>query len=110
MVVTGALTMAAGQLLLALATSLPLAILARVLANLQAIYFSTDLRDAAWVVELRRAIPDRSVAERRGIVQALAALGRFDAAADELLALRDDVPAQAEQFERDARRLRARTN
>jgi regulator of sirC expression with transglutaminase-like and TPR domain len=87
------------------------AIVSRILANLQGILFSTDLRDARWVVDLRRAIPDQTVAERRRIVQALAALGRFDAAADELMRMRAEVPEElADRFEREARRLRARTN
>jgi len=77
------------------------AILDRMLANLQAVYFSTDLAAARWVVDLRRAVPDRPPAERKHLAQALSALGRFDAAADELAAA---------GLEAEARSLRARTN
>jgi regulator of sirC expression with transglutaminase-like and TPR domain len=88
----------------------PRAVLSRVLNNLQGIFFSSDLAAARWVVDLRRSIPGLSVAERRGVAQALASLGRFDAAADELLGLRADLPDVADQLEIEARRLRARTN
>jgi regulator of sirC expression with transglutaminase-like and TPR domain len=77
------------------------AVVTRLLANLQGIFFSTDLKQAAWVVRLRLAIPGSSDGERRLLAQALVSLGQFADAADELdrLGLADD-----------ARRVRARTN
>jgi regulator of sirC expression with transglutaminase-like and TPR domain len=76
-------------------------IVTRMLANLQSIYFSTDLRSAAWVVRLRLLVPTASDRERQGLAQALLSLGQFGDAATELdrLGLTDD-----------ARRARARTN
>jgi hypothetical protein len=71
------------------------------LANLQGIFFSRDVRQAAWVLRLRLAIPGLGKEERKGMARALAALGRFDVAATELedLGLTDE-----------ARSLRARGN
>ena len=79
----------------------PRAILSRMLANLQGVFFSRDVRQAAWVLRLRLAIPGLGKEARLGVARALAALGRFDLAANEL----DDLGLIDE-----ARSLRARGN
>jgi regulator of sirC expression with transglutaminase-like and TPR domain len=89
----------------------PRAILSRMLANLQGVFLTGDLRSAAWVLRLRLAIPDRTVEERRHMALALASIGRFDAAAAELDRLADLVgPEAGARLERDARSARARMN
>lgn len=88
-----------------------LAILGRMLANLQGIFLSTDLRAAAWVVELRRLIPDLGASHRLDVARALGRLGRFVAAATELERLAaTEEPTTAAVLRRQARALRARAN
>jgi regulator of sirC expression with transglutaminase-like and TPR domain len=86
-------------------------VLARMLANLRAIYTSRgDNAGLEWVLNLRRAIPGTPVAERRELAHTLAAIGRFSEAARELEALAPSLPDQAESLYLEARALRARLN
>jgi regulator of sirC expression with transglutaminase-like and TPR domain len=92
------------------------AIVARLLANLKGIYLSRrDRRNLAWVLKLRSEIPGVSLDERRELASALAADGRFVAAAVELeqLGLLAEEAGHAELADdsrRGATRLRARLN
>src|SRR5262249_31869379 len=62
-----------------------LAIISRLLANLKGIYLSRrDRHNIAWVLKLRSEIPGVPLEERRELASALAADGRFIAAAEEL--------------------------
>ena len=64
-----------------------------------------------WVLQLRAAIPSRSLAERRDLAAAFVGSGRFDEAADVLEALADELAAGADHdIRRQARSLRARLN
>jgi regulator of sirC expression with transglutaminase-like and TPR domain len=63
-------------------------VLARVLANLGAIYRRRrDRRSLIWVLELRRLTPGISIVEQRELAALLAQRGRFDGAADVLESL-----------------------
>jgi regulator of sirC expression with transglutaminase-like and TPR domain len=96
----------------------PRAIVARLLANLKAVYRNRgERRGLVWVVALRSAIPGVPPSERRELAVLLAASGRFDAAADELEKLAADVAAgpseavtQSTEHRQAARRFRARLN
>ena len=90
----------------------PRAILARMLGNLRAIYRERAARrELVWVQQLRVALPGTALAERRALALALAEVGRFDEAADELVALADDAgarPGAAIRLQAD--QIRARLN
>ncbi|MGD9751126.1 MAG: transglutaminase family protein [Acidimicrobiia bacterium] len=90
----------------------PRAILARMLANLTGIARRRhDVGLLQWVLELRAAVPDQSLAERRDLAAGLAGAGRFDEAAEVLERLAVDLPtAAAEEARRAALTLRARLN
>jgi regulator of sirC expression with transglutaminase-like and TPR domain len=88
------------------------AVVARLLANLKAIYRARADRQAlAWVLRLRVLVPGVPRDERRELASALAGVGRFDEAADELdvlaAAVGDDAGGRHAQA---AARLRARLN
>lgn len=87
-------------------------ILARMLANLTGIARRRhDVTLLQWVLELRAAVPDQSLAERRDLAAGLAGAGRFDEAADLLERLAVDLPAAAaDEARRAALTLRARLN
>jgi regulator of sirC expression with transglutaminase-like and TPR domain len=93
-----------------------LAIVARLLANLKGIYLSRrDRYNLAWVLKLRAEIPGVPLEERRELASALAADGRFIAAAEELdrlaeLAHDAGKADLVEDSRRGATRLRARLN
>lgn len=89
----------------------PCAILKRMLANLQNLFVPSDLAAAAWVFELRLAIPGSSKEERRDLARALGGLGRFTAGATEL----ENVaglfpPEEARALHDEATALRSRAN
>jgi regulator of sirC expression with transglutaminase-like and TPR domain len=87
-------------------------ILARMLANLKAVFRERgDTESRAWVLDLRCRIPDMVTAEFGEHAEALAALGRFDRAAQALeegAARLDGDPADA--WLATARSLRSRLN
>jgi regulator of sirC expression with transglutaminase-like and TPR domain len=86
-------------------------ILTRMLLNLQGIFLPSDLRSAAWVLELRLTIPGLSVADRLGLARALGSLGRFAEAANELDRVAAELPAdEAATVAAEALGLRARAN
>lgn len=89
----------------------PRAVVARVLANMER-RCAADRRhrDRAALLGLRSLIPGVPPDERRDLAEALARIGRFDRAADEIDALlaivgRDDEPALVERAERWRARL-----
>jgi regulator of sirC expression with transglutaminase-like and TPR domain len=87
------------------------AILTRMLLNLQGLFLPSDLRSAAWVLELRLAIPGLGVADRLGLARALGSLGRFGSAAAELDRVAAELPAEeADAVAGEAKALRARAN
>ena len=94
----------------------PRAIVSRLLANLKGIYLSRrDRRNLAWVLKLRSEVPGVPLEERRELASALAADGRFVAAAEELdtlagLAEQAGHAELADDSSRSATRLRARLN
>jgi regulator of sirC expression with transglutaminase-like and TPR domain len=89
----------------------PRAIVARMLANLQAGYAARgDIDDLRWVFDLRLAIPGTPVSERRHLAHALASRGRFVEAAQELDRLAELVPDEAQTLGAEAVALRARLN
>ena len=89
----------------------PRAILNRMLVNLQGLFLPGRLRPAAWVLELRVAIPGLLVPERRGLARALGSLGRFDAAAAVLDRLAESLPsAEGGELRAEALSFRARLN
>ncbi len=90
----------------------PRAILARMLANLRGIYRERGARqDLVWVQRLRVALPGAALAERRALALALADVGRFGEAADELAALADDAGARpGAAIRQQADQIRARLN
>jgi regulator of sirC expression with transglutaminase-like and TPR domain len=89
----------------------PRTILTRMLLNLQGIFLPSDLRSAAWVLELRLTIPGLPVADRLGLARALGSLGRFASAATELDRVAAELPAEeAATVAAEAKGLRARAN
>jgi regulator of sirC expression with transglutaminase-like and TPR domain len=96
-----------------LATTGHRAVLVRMLANLDVSFARrNDHKSLAWVSALRMRIPETPAADRVQLAGRLAALGRFDYAADVLEELAASV-SRAEQADRlrgDACALRARLN
>jgi regulator of sirC expression with transglutaminase-like and TPR domain len=87
------------------------AILTRMLLNLQGLFLPSDLRSAAWVLELRLTVPGMPVAERLGLARALGSLGRFGPAAVELEKVAAELPPEeATTVATEATALRARSN
>jgi regulator of sirC expression with transglutaminase-like and TPR domain len=88
------------------------AILARMLANLRAIFLATsDRASLLWVLRLRSAIPTVPAEERGELASTLAAVGRFREAASELDVLADTLGGDlGRQYRSSADRLRARLN
>lgn len=88
------------------------AIVARILANLRQVHLSRrDSNALEWVLRLRGFLPTATIEERAERAGVLAALGRFDEAAnvlDELAPLAGDEREQ--QLLGKARQLRARLN
>lgn len=87
-------------------------ILARMLGNLRAIYRQRgDRHELLWVEQLRVVLPGAALADRRALAVALAEVGRFDEAADQLAALADDAGARpGAAIRRQAEQIRARLN
>jgi regulator of sirC expression with transglutaminase-like and TPR domain len=89
----------------------PRAVLARILANLKAVYAARGSVEAlSWVLPLRLAIPGVPPAERREWARVLGAGGRFDEAASELEELAEVLPDQSDALEEEALAFRARLN
>lgn len=89
----------------------PRVILTRMLANLQNLFVPGDLAAAAWVLELRLAIPGSSKEERRDLARALGGLGRFTSGAAELERVAGLFPDdEAKALHDEAVALRARSN
>jgi regulator of sirC expression with transglutaminase-like and TPR domain len=89
----------------------PRAILTRMLLNLQGLFLPSDLRSAAWVLQLRLAIPGLALPDRLGLARALGSLGRFGAAAGELDKVAEGLPDdEATTIRAEAQALRARAN
>jgi regulator of sirC expression with transglutaminase-like and TPR domain len=89
----------------------PRSILARMLANLKAIYATRgNLEALAWVFALRLAIPGVPPLERRDLARVLGSTGQFHQAADALEELAEALPAQAPTLLAEAVALRARLN
>jgi regulator of sirC expression with transglutaminase-like and TPR domain len=89
----------------------PRAVLARMLANLKAIYATLgNLEALAWVFALRLAIPGVPPLERRELARVLGSKGQFDQAAEALEELAETLPAQAPSLLAEAQALRARLN
>lgn len=87
------------------------AILTRMLLNLQGLFLPSDLRSAAWVLELRLTIPGLPVPERLGLARALGSLGRFGPAAVELEKVAAALPPdEATPLTAEATALRAKAN
>lgn len=87
------------------------AILSRMLLNLQGLFLPSDLRSAAWVLELRLTVPGLGVPERLGLARALGSLGRFGPAAIELERVAAELPPEeATTVATEATALRARSN
>jgi regulator of sirC expression with transglutaminase-like and TPR domain len=89
----------------------PLAILDRILANLQGIFIRGDAVQLAWVLRLRLRIPDTTPVSRAETAAWLARVGHFEEAANAF----DEVAGRlmgrpAIEAAREAARLRARTN
>lgn len=86
-------------------------ILARMLANLKAIYASRgNLEALAWVFALRLAIPGTPALERRDLARVLGSTGQFVQAAEALEELAETLPGQASPLLAEAQALRARLN
>ena len=89
----------------------PRAILARMLANLKAIYATRgNLEALAWVFALRLAIPGVPPIERRELARVLGSTGQFVEAAVALEELAEVLPTQASSLLAEAVALRARLN
>jgi regulator of sirC expression with transglutaminase-like and TPR domain len=87
------------------------AILTRMLLNLQGLFLPSDLRSAAWVLQMRLTIPGLPVPERLGLARALGSLGRFGPAAIELEKVAAELPPEeATAVATEATALRARSN
>lgn len=96
-----------------LSTTRPWATLARMLANLDRSFEQrNDRASLVWVSELRTSIPHASLADRTQLAGRLAALGRFDIAAEVLsnAAASTRIAPVRERLVSDARKLRARLN
>jgi regulator of sirC expression with transglutaminase-like and TPR domain len=89
-----------------------LTILARMLANLRAIFAALDDHASLlWVIRLRTSLPGASIEERGELAAALAATGAFRAAAQELDGLAEQVGgALGDQYLQRAAQLRAQLN
>jgi regulator of sirC expression with transglutaminase-like and TPR domain len=89
----------------------PVAILDRMLTNLQHSLIERAPARAAWPTRLRLRIPGISAAQRAELAALLGSLGHFSEAAAELDALARDLPGTgAEQAAQAAARFRARAN
>jgi regulator of sirC expression with transglutaminase-like and TPR domain len=88
------------------------AILARMLANLRAVFAATgDHQSLLWVLRLRTAIPGVPVEERGELAGALAATGDFQRAAVEFDAVASALGGEVgDEYARHASQLRARLN
>lgn len=87
------------------------AILTRMLLNLQGVFLPASLRSAAWVLELRLAIPGLAVADRLGLARALGSMGQFGPAAAALDRVAEELPPEeAVTVRAESRALRARHN
>jgi regulator of sirC expression with transglutaminase-like and TPR domain len=87
------------------------AILTRMLLNLQGLFLPSDLRSAAWVLQLRLTVPGLPVPERLGLARALGSLGRFGPAAIELERVAAELPPEeATTVATEATALRALSN
>ena len=88
-----------------------LAILDRMLANLQHSLIERAPARAAWPTRLRLRIPGISPAQRAELAALLGSFGHFSEAATELDTLARDLPGSgAEQAAQAAARFRARAN
>lgn len=89
-----------------------LSILARMLANLRAIFSATsDHRALLWVIRLRTALPGSAAEERGELAAALAATGSFSEAAREMEALAAELGGTlGDEYAQRAAGLRARLN
>lgn len=89
----------------------PHAILARMLANLQAIYeLRRSGRDLEWVARMRLALPGAGTPEVRSLASALEMQGKFLQAAAELERRADQAPADSSELAAAAQLLRSRFN
>jgi regulator of sirC expression with transglutaminase-like and TPR domain len=87
------------------------AILSRMLLNLQSLFLPDNLRQAAWVLELRLTIPGLALADRLGLARALGSMGRFGSAAAALERAAGELPDdEAVTIRAESRALRARHN
>jgi regulator of sirC expression with transglutaminase-like and TPR domain len=88
------------------------AILARLLANLRAIFLATsDRASLLWVLELMSLLPTSSVEARGELASALAAVGRYREAARTFDDLASALGGElGDEYRASARRLRARMN
>jgi regulator of sirC expression with transglutaminase-like and TPR domain len=89
-----------------------LSILARMLANLRAIFSATsDHQSLLWVIRLRTTLPDAAAEERGELAAALAATGSFAEAARELDSLAAELGGTlGDEYAQRAAGLRARLN
>jgi regulator of sirC expression with transglutaminase-like and TPR domain len=87
-------------------------ILARMLNNLRTVHLTRqDSRSLEWVLRLRAVLPGATLEDRTERAGVLAALGRFDDAAELLDVLADEAPEErATTLRSRARGLRARLN
>jgi regulator of sirC expression with transglutaminase-like and TPR domain len=88
------------------------AIVARLLANLRAMFTACSDRGAlAWTLRLRTLVPGIPAEERADLATVLAARGQFSAAAGEFDTLADQLGGElGDEYHRSALRLRARLN
>ena len=89
----------------------PVAILARMLNNLKAVYAGRgDIAALSWVFDLRNALPHSGPRERREWAQVLGLTGRFLEAAQQLESLVDELPDDEDSLVAEASAMRARLN
>jgi regulator of sirC expression with transglutaminase-like and TPR domain len=89
----------------------PLAVLDRILANLQHTLLQRSPSSAAWAVELRRQFPDVPPARQAELAATLGDIGRFSEAAAAFDALAEQLdPEAAGRATRAATEMRARAN
>jgi regulator of sirC expression with transglutaminase-like and TPR domain len=89
----------------------PVAIIDRMLANLQNTLMDRDPSKAAWPTRLRLRIPGLAPQQRGELAALLGSLGRFSEAAAELDAVARELPGdQGTRAARAAARFRARAN